>query len=419
MPFQSIIKNIGRIATLLEELGNSRVVSHLTAEQEEKLDLNQITQLLTWLDEERRKDKAMLMALQSQIDVQKAQLTEQARQLQEMQTALVRIESQPPALAQIKDSLQSIRTEFAELLAKHDAEQEAREQARTRTDKLESETIAKIVRQLQERVDAIGSFDNMAAVLREEDSKLRSEITRAFTQLEDILKRFEAQDQRITLLAQDAQALRDGLNSMRVTYEGLSTSIMSLKAALDALGPRLEAKIEQIQSSIEEISKREQSDIGALQAKQQAQDRTMEELGKEIQGFKILLDRWAKQMDRFTDEFERDKKTLYDLRELERQLRQQGNELLERQRLEAERQRTELREWQDNQMKVDEEQTARLEQLLAWQQKVTKILENLEQRLEQNKQDIKASTDEFWQVMANYVQGQVKLLEILQQKKVG
>nr|MBC7244502.1 hypothetical protein [Chloroflexota bacterium] len=383
------------------------------------MDLNQITQLLTWLDEERRKDKAMLMALQSQIDVQKAQLTEQARQLQEMQTALVRIESQPPALAQIKDSLQSIRTEFAELLAKHDAEQEAREQARTRTDKLESETIAKIVRQLQERVDAIGSFDNMAAVLREEDSKLRSEITRAFTQLEDILKRFEAQDQRITLLAQDAQALRDGLNSMRVTYEGLSTSIMSLKAALDALGPRLEAKIEQIQSSIEEISKREQSDIGALQAKQQAQDRTMEELGKEIQGFKILLDRWAKQMDRFTDEFERDKKTLYDLRELERQLRQQGNELLERQRLEAERQRTELREWQDNQMKVDEEQTARLEQLLAWQQKVTKILENLEQRLEQNKQDIKASTDEFWQVMANYVQGQVKLLEILQQKKVG
>lgn len=383
------------------------------------MDLNQITQLLTWLDEEHRKDKAMLMALQSQIDVQKAQLTEQARQLQEVQAALVLIESQLPGLAQIESSLQSIRTEFASLLAKHAAEQEAREEVRTRTDKVESETIARIVRQLQERVDSLGSFDNTVAILREEDSKLRSEITRAFTQFADIFKRFEAQDQHIALVAQDAQALRDGLNNMRVTYEGLNTNIMSLKAALEALGPRSEVKIEQLQTSIEEVSKKEQADISALQAKQQAQDRAIEEFNKEIQGFKLSLDRWAKQMEKFTDEFERDRKTLYDLRELERQIRQQGNELLERQRLDAERQRTELREWQDNQLKVDEEQTARLEQLLAWQQKVTKALEILEQHLEQNKQDIQTSTDELWRAMASYAQGQVKLLESLRQKGAG
>ncbi|MGB9881011.1 MAG: hypothetical protein ACPLRM_09640, partial [Anaerolineae bacterium] len=286
------------------------------------MDLNQMTQLLTWLDEEHRKDKATLMSLQSQLDVQKAQLTDQARQLQEIQAALARIEGQLPGLAQIESSLQSIRTEFAGLLAKHAAEQEAREEARTRTDKVESETIARIVRQVQERVDALGSFDNTVAVLREEDSKLRSEMTRAFVQFAETAKRLEAQDQRITLLTQDIQTLRDTLTNARLTHEDLSSQILALKAALEALGPRLDAKIEQLSSLIEELEKKEQADISALQAKLQTKDRLMDELGKEMQAFKASIARWAKQMEKFTEDFERDRKTLYDLRELETEIRQ-------------------------------------------------------------------------------------------------
>lgn len=373
-------------------------------------------QLLTWLDEEHRKDKATLLSLQSQLDVQKAQLTDQARQLQEIQAALTRIEAQLPGFSQIEGSLQSIRTEFAGLLAKHIAEQEARAEARTRTDRLESETIAKVVRQLQERVDTLGSFDNTIAVLREEDSKLRSELTRAFTQFAEISKRLEAQDERAAILAKDVQALRDTLSNARLTYEELSSQMMALKAAIEALGPRFDARIDQLLPMIEELGKKEQADINALQTKQQAQDRLIDDLGKEIPAFKASIARWSKQMEQFTDDFERDRKMLYDLRELEAEVRQQGKEALELQRLAAERMRAELREWQDNQMKVDEEQTARLEQLLAWQLKVSKMLEDLEQRLEQNRQDIKARADELWQAMANYVQGQMKLLENLQKR---
>ncbi len=373
-----------------------------------------MTQLLTWLDEEHRKDKAMLMSLQSQLDVQKAQLTDQARQLQEIQAALTRIEAQLPGLSQIESSLQGVRTEFAGLLAKHIAEQETREEARTRTDRLESETITKVMRQVQERVDALGSFDNTVAVLREEDSKLRSELTRAFTQFAEISKRLEAQEERTAILAKDIQALT--LINARLAHEDLSSQIIALKAAVEALGPRFDARMEQILPLIEELSKKEQTDISALQAKQQAQDHLMDELSKELQAFKASISRWSKQMEQFRDDFERARKMLYDLRELETEVRQQGKEALELQRLAAERMRAELREWQDNQMKVDEEQTTHLEQLLAWQLKVSKMLEDLEQRLEQNRQDIKARADEWWQAMANYVQSHIQLLENLQKR---
>ena len=382
------------------------------------MDLNQATQLLTWLDEEHRKDKALLMELQSQADARQVQLTEQARQLQEIQGALTRIESQFSKLAQLEDSVQSIRTEFTGLLQKHAAEQQVREEQRTRAEKLESETIVRLVRELQERVDALGALDSTVAVLRDEDSRLQGELTKALAQLSEASKRLEAQDQHVTSLSQDAQVLREGLASARLVYEDLSNKSMALKAALDGFGLRLDTKVEQLQSTLEQVSKRQQTDLGSFQVKQQEQGRLVEGLDKEVKAAQTQMARWTKQMEEFTAQFERNRKTLYDLHELERQMRHQGNELVELQRLAAERQRTELREWQDDQARVDEEQTARLEQLETWQQKATETLAGLRERLEQNRQDLEALANELWQTWAEYMQGHVKLIEnIVEQRE--
>lgn len=382
------------------------------------MDLNQVTQLLTWLDEEHRKDKALLMALQSQIEAQKAQLIEQARQLQEIQAALPRIEGQLPRLTQLDTAIQGVRSEFSTLLAKHAAEEDVREELRTRNDKLEAESLARIVRQVQERVESIASFDNIAAALREEDSKLRAELTRALDQFVSLNKRLAAQDERLDLLAQDGQTLRDGLTALRLAHEDWSNNKhMALKATVEALGPRLDARMEQLQAALDELSKRQKEDINALQLKQQEWDRRIEELSAEIKAAQSPIARWTKQLEDFANHFERNRKTLYDLRELEKQIRQQGNEVLELQRLAAERQRTELREWQDNQMRVDEEQAARLERLEAWQKKATTAWQSLEERIEQNRKEIEANANELWQAWSQYIQAQARILDSTKQKK--
>lgn len=381
------------------------------------MDLNQVIQLLTWLDEEHRKDKALLMTMQSQIDAQKAQLTEQARQLQDVQAALSRIDGQLPRLAQLDTAIQGVRSEFSGLLAKHAAEQDVRDEARTRNGKLEVESMARIVRQIQERVESIGSFDQVAGLLREEDSKLRSEVTRAFSQFVDITKRLDAQDERLVTLAQDGQGFRDGFAANKLEYEGLNAQHLSLKAVVDAIGARLETRLEQLQSGIDTISKSQQADVNGLQLKMGEWDRRHEELSAQLTASQPPLARWNKQLEEFAAQFDRNRKTLYDLHELEQQIRQQGNEMSELQRLAAERQRTELREWQDNQVRVDDEQTARLARLEAWQTKSASTWQSLEDRLEQNKQAIRACSDELWQVWSRFIQAQARVLDGLKQEK--
>ena len=51
------------------------------------MNLNQATQMLTWLDEERRRDKGELAKLQQRVESQAAEITEQARRIQELERA--------------------------------------------------------------------------------------------------------------------------------------------------------------------------------------------------------------------------------------------------------------------------------------------------------------------------------------------
>jgi len=381
------------------------------------LDLSQATKLLTWLDEEHRKDKALLVELQSQIDAQREKAVEQSRQFRDTQAALTRIEGQLPKMAQLEAAIQSVRTEFAALLTKSAAEQETRQEQRVRADRQENETMARLIRQLQERVESLGSFDASMALLNDQDSKRQAELTKAFTQLSEINKKINTQDQRMDQLARDAQVLRDAQASSKLAHEELVNQSVTMRAAFDALAPRVDEKFEQLQVMLQEVSKERHLDLQPFLIKQQEQARQAEELGKEIKAIQLPIERWSKQFEEISIQFERNRKTLYDLHEMERQMRQQGNELAELQRLAAERQRVELREWQDNQAKVDEEHTLRVERLEAWQQKTKEALEQLEAQAANTKGEIAKYADELWRVWADFANGQAQFYTDLKQRR--
>lgn len=375
------------------------------------MDLNQATQLLSWLDEEHRKDKALLMALQSQVEVQKAQLTEQARQVQEIQAALARIEGQLPKLEQLDIAIQGFRTEFSGLMAKQSAEQEGLQGKRLQAEKQGSEAIARVIRQVQDRVDALGTYENTITVLRDEDGKLRSQLTEAFDQISDLSKRVDVQPPRLARLEQAVPGFGDRLADSRLAIEDLNNRYLQLKAEVDALVPSQNAKIDQTQAALQELRDRQRPELDGLRVKHQDQARRIDELDQDFKAIQTPMARWARQLEEFADQFERNSKTIHDLRELERTVRQQGKETIELQRIASERQRTDMREWQDSQVRVDEEQNVRLQQLEAGLPRATEALRDLEDRLQQNRQALEDYADEFWQAWSTYMQGQTSLFD--------
>jgi chromosome segregation ATPase len=255
----------------------------------------------------------------------------------------------------------------------------------------------------------MGSFDDTAAALRNEDSRLQTELNKVLDQLSEVSKRLAAKEQRLDLLSGESSAFRAELANAKLAQEDLATNQMTLKAALESLEPRLDTKIEHLRSALDDMSKGHQADLEASQLRLQEQDQLVEELGHRVNGFQTLVTRWTSQMAEFTTQLENNRRTLYELQELESQIRQQGSELTELQRLAAERQRTELREWQDAQIKVDEEQMARLDRLETWKPRAAETMEGLQERLERNRREIEASIEQLWDMWSEYVKRQTDL----------
>ncbi len=379
--------------------------------EDASLDPNQAARLLTWLDEEHRKDKAMLVELQSQVNAQKVLFTEQARQLQAIQATLTRIEGQLPRIGQLEGAYQGIRGEFATLLSQHAAEEESRAEQRSEGERQASEALARATRALQERVDALGTFDATVAVLREEDSKLRSELTKVVSQLSETSQSFRDRFSSIEGLQKEVQMTRDSLATLQTAHDELSNRSLSIRPAIDNVAVRLDTKISQLESLIIEIEGRHQGEKEAVQRRHSELARQMDALAKELVSAQAPLNRWSQQLEEFSSAFENNRKALYDLHELEKQMRQQGAEVVELQRIAAERQRTALREWQDKQVSVDEQQTIRLDQLDAVQTKLRGLLEELGASQERTQRDLVAYVDELWRAWVDYMQAQAKLLD--------
>jgi chromosome segregation ATPase len=305
-------------------------------------------------------------------------------------------------------------------VAKQTAETEGLQEKRVAAERQETEAIARIIRQVQDRVDALGTYENTITVLREEDAKLRSEMSEAFEQLGALSRRVQSQPPRIDQVEQEVPILRESLAESRIALENLNNSYLQLKAELDSATPRLEARLEQLQLALQDLSERRRVELDEVQVRQQEQVRLTEDVQKEVAAIQTPIARWASQMEEFSERFERNRKTLYELREVEREIRQQGKELLEMQRIAADRQRAELREWQDNQGRVDEDQNIRLDQIEARQPKTAEGLQRLDERLEQNRQSIESRIDEFWQVWSSYMQSQVEVVQkVVKQRRKG
>ena len=67
------------------------------------MDTNQLTQMVTWLDEEHRRDRAEQARLQQRIEGLLSEMQDQARRIQELEGRLASTQAQLSRFGQIED----------------------------------------------------------------------------------------------------------------------------------------------------------------------------------------------------------------------------------------------------------------------------------------------------------------------------
>ena len=375
------------------------------------MDLGQLTQMTTWLDEEHRRSKAELIQLKQSVVNEQAELQDQARTLKELEGRIAGMQTNLLRTSQLQAAMQQLREEIVHLLAQADErrQQETREAERLRAIELDntSRALNEIRRDLQ-RLPRV-----------EEETKLRK------AEQQRVGESVQVMQQNVTALAKEVESklrsvpfLEDGRQQDAKRIAQLQQESLEALKRIEQQGSRLQM--------LEDAVQRQERDTGELkelvmQLRTSQRDLTEKQL-LEIEHFKRQMSEWAERvvffekkfgefgarMEEFSSAFREDRQVIENVERFQEAIKREQAQVAELQRLAEERQRRQLDEWQEDNEKRWRKELLRWEHQWGEQAKrngqIAETFVGIQERLSQHRVEIDAA----WKFLESQVNYQVQ-----------
>ena len=270
---------------------------------------DQTVQLITWLDEEHRKDKTQLGELANQLSQQYTQISALNKSLQDLEERLARVQSQALRYTQLEQSAGQVKTEVQVMLEQYEKRRLATEEDTFKIRQMEREREDQVLSALQMQIEALQQWQR--STVGDHELLQRADLTISTFQreLEESIQRDEDANRRILVI------------------EEWVSRVGQLTTEMHALSERLR----QERADAAEASRRAE----------QQRARHMAEWSEQMKSSRREIDEWMAQMRGVQEKYKEDRKSYQDLPELEERLKQTESRLLQWQRLVEETRRKE------------------------------------------------------------------------------
>ena len=355
------------------------------------MDLNQATQMINWLEEERRKDKAALSALQERAQGLAVEVSEQSKRVQELQATLATAQVTLNKVAQFDRLFEQYKADLvAEMDRREDAHQKTvREAERLR--KVDADATNRSIAEIRKELSRLKPLEDEQPMRRAEERRLGEVLARVSQRVDDLSARTEERIQTVTYLEEGRRQDNKRIAQLEEGGNNLSKRLDTLigKAAL------LEENQPRVHSRIEEVIRRTQE-----------QDKAFEEM--RLNDF-----RRAQEMKAFTEEVNKaiapipdhvagyqrmqemamaNHRSLEEIKGFQTRVESRQAEVAEMQRIAEDRLKKQVEEWQTDQEKRWKRQT--LTWFEQWQEH-DRLHESWEARLERVEQKLPEHERQF------------------------
>jgi chromosome segregation ATPase len=295
------------------------------------MDLTQLTKLVQYLDEERRKDRAMVVQLQERVDSLSREVEARQRYAQTIESSLNEVKMQLSRATGWTSVTDQIRSEFSQVIERVEDQRTKAERELVRTRQIEIESIVRQLNELKKEIKPYPRlFDDIEA-RKVEDGRLADLISRVQVQVMEMDRRFDPPAAQISYL--EEQRRQDAKRIAAVEQE-----VPPLKKKLDQFPPQLmllDEAIRRKQTEIEEAAKVLEAQSQLIENQRVAdirRERQFAEYAELIEKLKTRADEIAQQVTGFVQLREEIKRELAVLPDFQERLEVRVNELFELQR---------------------------------------------------------------------------------------
>ncbi len=372
------------------------------------MDVNQLAQMTTWLDEEHRRDKAELIRLQQRLESQMAELEDQARVIKDLEGRVANLQAQLLKFTQMETALQQLKEEVVQMFAQADErrQQEARELERVRA--IERDNTAKALNEIRRDLQRLPRMEEEVGLRKAEQRRVGESVLNLQQEVNAVKQETENKLRGLPFLEdgrqQDAKRIarlqQDSLEAMK-RLEQHDSRLQRIEDVMQ----RQERDTGELKSLIGQLrtSQREFVESQLLEAEQVK--RHVAEWAETLEVQVKKMDDFSMRMQAFAEKFREDRQVIEGIERFQESIRREQTQVSELQRLAEERQKRQLEQWQDENEKRWRKELLRWDHQWAEQGKrnaqVSERFEGAEGRLAQHRLEIDAAW-KFLESQINY-----------------
>ncbi|RCK76455.1 MAG: Chromosome partition protein smc [Anaerolineae bacterium] len=304
----------------------------------------QILKKLDWLDDERRRDKATIAALEEKIKSLEQSLQSAHQQIKEISAELSRYKPLGGRIDQTDEALLKFKVEVKQQLEALEKETQRREQEAEKLRRVEIKTLEASIAEIKKEISAIAELRR--SLQTRIDEELR--ISRAITELEEKIAELERTEEEFNRLIRQSEDNRRQDARKITDLQGETTAIRKLYNELQAqleLGSvtakRMESRMAEVEGTFGEIKQAQIKFIEEQSLLQVERERLWKEWLGRIEQFEEI----AKEVEKTFQDVDATNRTVQRtqkaIEELAQKVERRVSELTELQRLGEERLRQE------------------------------------------------------------------------------
>jgi chromosome segregation ATPase len=313
------------------------------------MDLTQLSQMVTWLDEEHRRDRDELAQLDQRLQTLGIEKQEQARRIQDLESRLASVAAQLTRFTQIEQALQQLKSEVVVML---DKQTEARLQAEREAERArlsDREVLARGIAELRKELSRLSRIEEELIALKAEDQRLNEALISVRQAAASISNALDERTRSLPYIMEQRAQDNKRIAQLQAEHVELLKRLDTLAGRLPALEeavPRLERELQKIAPLWDQMRSEQQTFMEAQRVADAERTRQMAQWEDEFEQQRQLLEKQVVRMREFAAQYDAAGRALKALEEFQAQISREQRQVAELQRLAEERQRKELAEWQ-------------------------------------------------------------------------
>ncbi len=302
------------------------------------MEAKQTSQMVAWLDEERRKDKALITKLEERTATQSTLIDDQARRIQTLEGELAALRSKALTSGLFDETIARLRTELIAYIEQSSDRRGTSDQDYKRLMDIERESTTKALEQIRQEFQS--RIEQATEPRRAEEERLSRVAVELQTYADNLSRGLEEFERSLAYLEEqrrhDSRRMSD-MNSEMIEFSKRLEGITPKIELLEELSRRNERALGEVPGALLEIKQQQQEWSEQEAASIQQRDRAVTDMLRRFESFAEDMDGYGKQVENWMQTHRQIKKQIEDFDRLADRVDRRLNEVAEVQRLAEDR----------------------------------------------------------------------------------